>query len=55
MTNRLASMELDMAIERLRAALAVDKTVDRQQNVPITKKGRTLFVVGRDRPLYKGV
>jgi hypothetical protein len=55
MTNSLASMELDVAIERLRATLAVGKMADRRQNAPIAKKGQTLFVVGRDRPLHRGV
>jgi hypothetical protein len=55
MTNNLASTELNVAIERLRAVLSVGKTVNRRQNVPIAKKGQTLFVIGRDRPLHKGV
>jgi hypothetical protein len=55
MTNNLASMELDVAVERLRTVLAASRTVDRRQNAPIAKKGQTLFVVGRDRPLHRGV
>jgi hypothetical protein len=55
MTNILTNVELDVAIERLRTVLAVSRTVDRRQNVPIAKKGQMLFVVGRDRLLRREV
>jgi hypothetical protein len=55
MANSLTSMELDVAIERLRAVLVVGKTGDRRQSALVAKKGQTLFVVGRDRPLRREV
>jgi hypothetical protein len=44
-------------IERLEQALArfkkaLDATKERLDEVKVTPKGRTLYVVGRDRPLH---
>ena len=47
--------ELDMAVERLRSALAQRKHATLWQEVPITTKGQTLLVVGRNRPLRQEV
>jgi hypothetical protein len=55
MTDRQLKAELDMAVERLRLALAKQKHATLWHEVPITTKGQTLLVVGRDRPLRQEV
>jgi len=47
--------QLDVAVERLRLALAKQKNATSWQTVPIATKGQTLLVVGRDRPLRQEV
>jgi hypothetical protein len=55
MTDRQLKTELDMAVERLRSALAQRKHTTSWQEVPIATKGQTLLAVGRDRPLRQEV